>query len=82
MHGMEYTPAIVEDIIVNAKTYHEFRFGLEDGPHAWLHRGIGGEMELPWSTNGPYLSLTFMCSVTNVASFPRSDLLPTPCPDR
>jgi len=47
-----FNAQIVDDLVTNKKTYHEFRRGLEDGPHRWIHRGIGGEMPLPWSTNG------------------------------
>lgn len=57
MYGENYTAALVEDLISASKTYEEFRVGLEDGPHRWVHRGIGGEMPLPWSTNGPYYVL-------------------------
>ncbi|RFU25773.1 hypothetical protein B7463_g10564, partial [Scytalidium lignicola] len=54
MHARNYTAALVENLISNSNTYEEFRGGLEDGPHRWVHRGIGGEMPLPWSTNGPH----------------------------
>jgi tyrosinase len=52
MHGKQYTPDIVRDIISTSQTYDEFRERLENGPHRHLHRGIGGEMPTISSTNG------------------------------
>ncbi|OKL58516.1 hypothetical protein UA08_06306 [Talaromyces atroroseus] len=52
MHAAEYTSAIIEDIISNASTYHDFRLRLERGPHRFVHVGIGGEMPTLWSSNG------------------------------
>ncbi|MCJ1439468.1 hypothetical protein MMC27_008862 [Xylographa pallens] len=71
MHGRNYTAPIVEGLIAGARTYHEFRSGLELGPHRWIHRGIGGEMPTPWSTNGscplpPYFR---MVTLTDRLSF-------------
>ncbi|MCJ1371074.1 hypothetical protein MMC20_002289 [Loxospora ochrophaea] len=53
MHGQNYTAPVVERLMTGARTYHEFRNDLESGPHKWIHRGIGGEMPMPWSTNDP-----------------------------
>lgn len=53
MHGKQYTPEIVRDIVSTSQTYDEFRERLENGPHRHLHKGIGGEMPTISSTNDP-----------------------------
>ncbi|PYH90972.1 Di-copper centre-containing protein [Aspergillus ellipticus CBS 707.79] len=57
MYGAEYTAPIVEDIVTNSTTYHEFRERLETGPHRFIHLGIGGEMPELWSSNDPVFFL-------------------------
>jgi tyrosinase len=53
MDARNYTIEIIEDIMSTAQqTYHDFRDGLENGPHKWLHKGIGGGMPSPSSVNG------------------------------
>ncbi|QKX62709.1 uncharacterized protein TRUGW13939_09870 [Talaromyces rugulosus] len=57
MHGMEFTSSIVDNIISNTSTYHDFRLLLERGPHRYIHLGIGGEMPELWSSNDPIFFL-------------------------
>ncbi|TGO32564.1 hypothetical protein BHYA_0306g00070 [Botrytis hyacinthi] len=57
IQAAHFTTPVIEDLISSAKTYHEFRRGLESGPHKWIHLGIGGEMPTPGSTNDPIFFL-------------------------
>jgi hypothetical protein len=57
MHGFQYAPEIIDDILAHAKTYEEFRERLENGPHKHIHDGIGGEMPGSSSTNGKFHTL-------------------------
>ncbi|KAM0304125.1 hypothetical protein ACHAO8_011397 [Botrytis cinerea] len=57
IQAAHFTTPVIDDLISSAKTYHEFRRGLESGPHKWIHLGIGGEMPTPGSTNDPIFFL-------------------------
>ena len=52
MYGYNYTTAVVDDLLSNAESYHEFRSQLETGAHKSVHNGIGGEMPTDSSSNG------------------------------
>lgn len=74
MYGIEYTPLVVEELLANAATYHDFRLQLERGPHRFIHLGIGGEMPELWSSNGiVFTILVFVCTradIRNILSDP------------
>lgn len=63
MHGLRYTQEIIESLISNATTYHEFRTRLEIGPHKHVHDGTGGEMPGPSSPNGMFFFFSFSFSI-------------------
>ena len=52
LFSKQWTGGVIDKIVQTSKSYDEFRTRLEDGPHRYLHRGIGGEMPSASSTNG------------------------------
>lgn len=52
LHGEMWRAEVIKEIVMEAKTYEEFRERLESEPHKQLHLGIGGEMDSISSSNG------------------------------
>lgn len=52
MHSVHWKDDVVQKILRTSNTYAELREKIENGPHRHVHRGIGGEMPKPSSTNG------------------------------